>query len=400
MKFLHLIFMLALLTAVAAADARAQGTPGDDSLTAQNSKAIRLVGEGKLDEAIEIWNRLLVHAPANARPAIQKNLGRAQQTTGRLSLAWYHLDRALKHKKDDAKLQAWRREAEDDLREAGRCRVELSAGAIPDTLAVDGVEVPIPPKELTWWVDSGPHVVKATKKGRGPVFKQFEIVCPAPMTVVLGLEPEAGPAVLELKGLPEGAEVLVNKTKVATKDGIARIKLKRRGRYTLTVRKKGLEEFRQQLTLGPGDKVKVPVEMKPSSTDRPGPATGTPHTGAGSDTWKYVMLGGGVACLLGGTVTYIVAGSNQSDLDDEFERLHPGPMSQAAATEADNAYNARRDDEVAPWVTSSWALWGVGGAATAASIIALAIDDNFGSTTALRPLLAPGVTGVTLSWGW
>ncbi len=399
MKFLQLTLMLGLLSAGGLSDALAQGSPGEKDLTAENSRAIRLVGEGKLDEAIEIWNRLLVEAPANARPAIQKNLGRAQQTTGRLNLAWYHLDQALKHKKDDAKLQAWRGEAEDELKKAGRCPVRFSAGAAPDSLVVDGVDVPIPPQELTWWVGNGPHVAKATRKGRKPVFKQFDITCPAAGTVTLGLDPEPGPATLELEGLPEGAEVLVNKTRVATKAGIARIKLKRRGKYTLTVRKKGFEEFRQPLTLGPGDKVKVPVAMKPASTAGPGPGVGTSATG-GSDTWKYVMLGGGVACLVGGTVTYLVAGGNQSDLDDEYEKLYPGPMSQEEADKANNAYDARRDDEVAPWVTSSWVLWGVGGAATAASIIFLSIDDKSGSTTALRPLLGPGVTGVTVNWGW
>lgn len=230
MKFLHLTFALAVLSAGWSPSARAQEGSGEKDLTAENSRAIRLVGEGKLDEAIEIWNRLLVEAPANARPAIHKNLGRAQQTTGRLNLAWYHLDQALKHKKDDAKLQAWHREAEDDLREASRCRVKLTAGTVPDSLTVDGVDVPVPPQNLTWWVGNGPHVVKATKTGRKPVFKQFEIVCPTPATVSLGLAPDAGPATLELEGLPDGAEVLVNKTAVATKNGVARIKLKRKGK--------------------------------------------------------------------------------------------------------------------------------------------------------------------------
>jgi len=86
--------------------------------------------------------------------------------------------------------------------------------------------------------------------------------------------------------------------------------------------------------------------------------------------WKWALLGGGLALAAGGGATWMVGWDRGNGLDDEFSG-HVAPA-KAAARKA--KYDQRWENEVVPLQISSYALWGVGGAAAVTGLILLLTD--------------------------
>jgi len=83
----------------------------DAPVSLENSRAIALAAEGKVEEAVAIWESLIPRAEAEALPALHKNLGRGLHRLGRHAEALAHYDRALELRPGDAKVEQWREEA-------------------------------------------------------------------------------------------------------------------------------------------------------------------------------------------------------------------------------------------------------------------------------------------------
>ena len=86
--------------------------------------------------------------------------------------------------------------------------------------------------------------------------------------------------------------------------------------------------------------------------------------------WKWALFGGGLALAAGGGATWMVGWDRGNSLNEEFTgRVAPA---QAGARRA--KYNQRWEDEVTPLQISSYALWGVGGAAAITGLVLLLTD--------------------------
>ena len=317
-----------------------QEPKGEEPVSEANARAIQFISKGEFQQAIDIWRGLLPGVGADVLPLIHKNIGRACHRTGRPALAWYHYQRALEGKEGDAQLEKWAGEAEKELAKAGKCVVEIRLKAAPDTLEVDGTAVDLPRATVRWWFDKGSHTAVAAKKGFEPASARFNVDC--------------------------------------RKDATVKLELKQ--------------------------KKPVVVKPPPPVDKKPGPSVVAPVGGRHDNTWKYVMLGGGVACLLGGTGTFLMALSNQDDLDADFDKKHPGGVfpDDETAKQAEEDYDTRQNKEVQAWATTSWILWGVGGAVAATSAALLLLDDNPPSpgSAAFYPLLAPDAAGFGVSVGF
>lgn len=64
-------------------------------ITAESERALALAQDGKLDEAVAIWEDLLDEVPPQGRGDVHVNLAVAYQGLARLPEAWYHLDAYL-----------------------------------------------------------------------------------------------------------------------------------------------------------------------------------------------------------------------------------------------------------------------------------------------------------------
>jgi len=305
-----------------------------------SARAIDFISNGKFQEAIDIWRGLLPRLEPDVLPLIHKNIGRAYHRTERPALAWHHYQRALEGKKGDAQLKRWAGKAEEELRRSGKCVVEIRVKPAPDTLEVDETAVDLPREKVRWWFDKTSHTAAAERKGFEPGSARFNVDCRKGATVKLEL------------------------------------------------------------------KQKKPVVVKPLPPvdNKPGPSVAAPVDSRQDRTWEYVMLGGGVACLLGGTGTFLMALSNQDDLDADFDRKYPGGVfpDDETAKQAENDYDTRQDKEVQAWATTSWILWGIGGAAVVTSAALLFLDQGpaSDSSATIFPMVSPGAAGFGLSVGF
>jgi hypothetical protein len=86
--------------------------------------------------------------------------------------------------------------------------------------------------------------------------------------------------------------------------------------------------------------------------------------------WKWALLGSGLTLAAGGGATWMVGWNRGNGLNDEFSgRVAPG---QAASRRAE--YDQRWEDEVTPFQLTSYALWGVGGAAAITGLVLILTD--------------------------
>ena len=111
--------------------------------------------------------------------------------------------------------------------------------------------------------------------------------------------------------------------------------------------------------------------------------------------WKWALLGGGLALAAGGGATWMVGWDRGNGLNEEFDgAVAPG---QAAARRA--KYNQRWDDEVVPFQITSYALWGVGGAAAITGLVLILTDGP--APTRPKPDAGPaaGLQVLPALWG-
>jgi hypothetical protein len=111
--------------------------------------------------------------------------------------------------------------------------------------------------------------------------------------------------------------------------------------------------------------------------------------------WKWALLGGGLALAAGGGATWMVGWDRGNGLNDEFD----GAVAPAQATARQAKYDQRWDDEVVPFQLTSYALWGIGGAAAITGLVLILTDGP--APTRPKPEAGPaaGLQVLPAVWG-
>lgn len=111
--------------------------------------------------------------------------------------------------------------------------------------------------------------------------------------------------------------------------------------------------------------------------------------------WKWALLGTGLAMAAGGGATWMVGWDRGNGLNDEFSgRFAPA---QAAARQAQ--YDQRWKDEVVPLQLTSYALWGVGGAAAITGLVLILTDGPAPTRPTPEAGPAAGLQVLPAVWG-
>ena len=118
--------------------------------------------------------------------------------------------------------------------------------------------------------------------------------------------------------------------------------------------------------------------------------------------WKWGLLGGGVAAVAAGGATWWVASRNldqeRGEYQDWLGETYGGAVPAESEAAARREWSRRVDRKVTPWQISSYALWGVGGAAAAAAAVLVGLDlagDADADVQTVRPWALPGGGGLT-----
>jgi tetratricopeptide (TPR) repeat protein len=163
-------------------------------VAALNDQAIALSKEGKLEEAIPLWFRLLDETSAEYafRWVFHKNIGRNFQKLGLLPQAQYHLRQAkAAAPQPDALAESWLVEAEAALRQQGFRAVTLSAGTVVAELRPSaGALARFYPVPLVWWLKEGEVEVWLRTPGSPGAAVKLAIL---PATETVKLELPMGP---------------------------------------------------------------------------------------------------------------------------------------------------------------------------------------------------------------
>jgi len=151
----------------------------------------------------------------------------------------------------------------------------------------------------------------------------------------------------------------------------------------LQVEKAAKNVFTVKLKALPG--VEKPVE-KPVVADKPKTEPGK------GNLWKWGLVGGGGAMVLGGGIMHGLAFSKNSDLMDKYP---DGTADNPQPAENKQLYQDAYDEEVQPKLMGAYALYGLGAAAAITGGVLLFLDSGDGGTTsAVTPMYVPGGSGV------
>ncbi len=389
---LRAIVICILLTATAAhAD--------DRSVASQNKEAIRLSKQGELAPAIGIWLDLLTKTGTDYefRWVFHKNIGRNYQKLGRLPVAWWHLTQAweLSGGGKSKKLLSWVGEVETAMGgDHAKVRIEGE---------VAGTAVRFPDDEhgylyrtpLDWWFPLGEQLVRITAPNREAAARSFAVTAET-RTVTLSLPLPEGMGVLVLRGDAD-AELLLDGVVL----GVGDVEVETTaGTHVVEARVRGVQRWIGEVEV---------ISKETVTRDVRTPATPPPPLPPRVASWKWAFLAGGVAAVAAGGATWWLASRNldqersayQGWLDDTYGLGGAVPASSEAAAEKE--WNERVARKVTPMQISSYALWGVGGAAVAASAVLIGLDladdgDADADVQTVRPWALPGGGGLTTTF--
>ncbi|MFH1531562.1 MAG: hypothetical protein ABIK09_12610 [Pseudomonadota bacterium] len=371
------------------------------SVATQNNEAIRLSKEGDLDPAIGIWLTLLAETGTDYefRWVFHKNIGRNFQKLGRLPEAWWHLTQAweLSGGGKSQKLLTWVGEVETAMG-GSHTKVHLEGELDGTTVRFStdrhGYAYRTP---MEWWFLRGDHLVRVTAPNREAAARNFT-VDEQTQTVTLSLPLPEGLGILVLRADP-AAELLVD----GVVQGVGDVEIETTaGPHVVESRVGGLQRW-----IG---EVEVPSRGTLTKDVR-APVTAPPPPEPRVAPWTWALLAGGVAAVAGGGVTWWLAGENLDDqrgayrgwLDDQYHLDGAVPMGKE--TEATKEWNSRVASKVTPVQISSYALWGVGGAAIAASAVLIGLDlarsgDADTTVQTVQPWALPGGAGLTTTFSF
>jgi hypothetical protein len=392
--FLTVSFLLVLT-----ANGVAQDKP---DISASNKEAIELSQQGELEKAIFVWLQLLKITPGSYkhRWIFHKNVGRNYQKLAMLPEAWWHLERSLKLRGvPDKKAFQWRNVVETALaRKHARIRVYVQ-GKNGEVKVGEGKHARWVKTPFHWWFPLGPQTVRIRAEGVAAVPVEFKV---ASELEVLELSPPThGMVVLDI--LPAAAILTVDKTPV--QPGTTELRLKA-GKHEIVASAPQFTADATTFTVIAGKSQSVKLHLQKKVVIPPKP---DPEPQPRSAWWKWTVLGGGIAMVLAGGVTYAVADSRLADEKKAHQDWRiiqglTGSLSDAQSQQVASDWDARLSDRVEPLEYGSYGLWGVGSAVIVAGAVLL-YPDLFGAAeeekdrkVSLTPMLTDTAAGVMMEW--
>lgn len=154
-----------------------RGTPNDDVLRDRHAAGTRLAETGQVEEAIRIWEALILEASGKLLRDLHFDLAVGYERQDRLPEAWHHLVAYL------PLLQQPHHQAEELLEtvEAGLrktlVRVEIACDIAEASVFLDREGFHVPQAcPLTWWLRPGTHQVRIEAAGREPRVRELNVV--------------------------------------------------------------------------------------------------------------------------------------------------------------------------------------------------------------------------------
>lgn len=394
-----------------AAYAQNQRTP--EQLNALSTDAMNEARSGDMKKAVEIWRDILDEVPAETQVNIHFNLALALRKLGQLPQSWHHVTTYVrKTGRKDKKAAKLLRKIEEGLGKEGY--IKSAIVCIPEgaevLLGKKGSKQRIYPCPLTWWFKPGKHPVGAQKEGYEIKAEQLEILAhggAAAYTLKLNKIKKKAETrgVLVIEGGGRAVQVFL--------DGMleGKVPFRRKlkpGNYDLMVGKPGKMPWKKRITIKAGETITerpdVAQEIVTKPPEKIPPAVAPTTVTAAPDErrrfkwepWALIATGGAV--IIGGTVMQVVAYSKNEDLRSEYPQ-EPESYQQFLDNKA--GYESAFENDVKPLRTTSFLLYGLGGAAALAGGIWLLVDKpKQGTGVAVAPLLAPGGAGAVFSWGF
>ena len=377
-----------------------------------SAKAMEAAQGGRMEEAVSIWMDILDEVPPETQLNIHFNLALAYRKLGQLPQAWHHVTNYV-HKtgRKDAKGAKLLQKIEERLTSRGF--VKSAIVCIPEgaqvLLGVQDETQRVYSCPLTWWFMPGRHPVGARMAGYELTTAQLEILAHGGAgvhTLKLEKKAETETGLLVVEGTGRAVQVFIN----GMLEGSVPFRRKMKpGDYDLMVGKPGKMPWQKRVTIEAGKTVTEKPDVAQAVVVKPPqkipPATGpTTITAAPEEKrrfkwepWSLVATGG--ALIIGGTVMQLVAWSRNEDLLSSYPME---PETYAKFLENKAAYEGAFENDVKPLRTTSFILYGVGGAAALAGGIWLLVDrpkDRGRSRgLTLAPMAVPGGAGALVNF--
>ena len=380
-----------------------------DDPVAEFNEGVKLAGEGKWPDSVNIWLGLQGRMPEKHVPTWHLYLGMGNKALKHYPESWHHFTTYLQTSgKEDPATGKDLQEVEEKLVKAGFVKVGITCEPVGSMVSFHPPASSLQPPAstyacpLTWWFKPGKHQAWAVHAGCKA--KELEL------DVLKRGGKAAFPAKLEdckgtliIEGNRKATQVFIN----GSLEGKVPFERKlKAGEYKLMVGPPGEMPWKKTLSIQPGATVvETPALAQKVAAKAPEPdgdGNGTTivarpeekKKGAGAEVTKWALFGGGLALVVVGGILNGASYSKNEDLHDKY------PPDSAVHKEA---YNSAYDDEVKPLSTAAYVLYGVGAAAAAAGGVWVIVDavkaaPKRATGVSMAPMLGAGTAGAMVGW--
>jgi hypothetical protein len=392
-RVMPLLIVLAMLSVSqqAAAEDKAKAS-------ALNKKAIQSYKSKSYLKAIDLWLQATEFATDDQLIKLHKNLGLALKKLERPAEAWYHLTVYMQRSsKTDGKVARQVQELEKELKKI-HTKVNISsqpAGALAILPPGDRMHKLRTP--FSWWLPPGEFRVEFQKEGYADAKEVLRVEYGGKEQFDFALKRKATTGTLKLTGNPDGSSVRLNGKAQGPLPYHVDLKP---GSYDLAVYYADgrVWKSKAKVTAGQTTEMEVNIGIVTSPTPRG-------KKEAGSDAWKWATLAGGAVLAGVGVALHATGISNNNTRYDEVLDKWQGKGLTATTPTTDEAYigyvtefDSVFDEDVKPYLTGAYVLYGVGGAAILTGAIALMLppgdQPSDSSHFQLLPALSPGQAGL------
>jgi hypothetical protein len=392
---------IAALVTLGPLGASAQDTQAArDKATSLAKAGAVLLDEGKLDQALELFEKAYKLDPA---PVLLGHMAKVHERKGEFAKARELYERFLAQETDPDRIAK------------GRARLAEVLDRIPGKLFVT-----VFPEDAKLTIDRnatrpgsavdlkrGTHELEVNAKGYSPVRRTAEVLPGKETRLSVVLMPLPGR--IEIRGGPRGARVTVDGADARTLP-LDRPYVVPPGVHDVEVNARGYEKFTRKVDIVAESSTAIDVEMVvlPVATASRSSPVGAVVAAPGeevsknadlrSSPWPWICIGTGAAALGAGVVMTGLAYRERS-LVNGAARVGDVVTDMTMIEAASHSDKARTFD------TTSYVMYGVGGAAVLTGIIlAVTLPKDAMEADSVRPALAaspvPGGMAVSAAWGF
>ncbi len=368
--------------------------------SALNKKAILSYKAKSYLKAIDLWLQATEFATDEQLIKLHKNLGLALKKLERPAEAWFHLTTYMQRSpKTDGKVAKQVQQLEKELK---KIHTKVSVSSQPS-----GALAILPPGDrmhklrtpFTWWLPPGEFRVEFQKEGYADATEVLRVEFGGKDQFNFALKREATTGTLKLTGNPDGSSVRLNGKAQGPLPYDVDLKP---GSYELAVYYADGRVWKSKAKVVAGQTTELEVNVGTVTTPIP-----RVKKKSGSDAWKWATLGGGAVLAGVGVALHATGISNNNTRYDEVLEKWQGQGLTATTPTTDDAYigyvnefDSVFDEDVKPYLTGAYVLYGIGGAAILTGAIALMLPEGDhavdGAHFQLLPALAPGQAGLDL----